>query len=78
MNREEIYEAMSKFEQENVLLTTSDGKEYIGYIDVFESRYDNEDDDPPFAGQGSICFYSDDGDSMLLYEEHIKSIKRKP
>lgn len=75
MNREEIYEAMYEGEQEHVKLVTSEGKEYTGYIDVFESRSDNEEDDPPFTGMGSICFYPDEGEPMLLYEVHIASIE---
>ena len=68
------YLVMSMSDQQRVSLATKEGKHFAGYVDVFESRFDNEDDDY-CAGQGSICFYPDDGDPMLLYEENIQSIE---
>ena len=75
MSAEEIYAAMFEGEQKRVSLVDAEGDEYTGFVDVFESRYDNEDDEPPFSGQGSICFFPDDAPPMLLYESVIKSIK---
>ena len=74
MSKEEVYAVMCASDQRRVLLITNEGKQYIGFVDVFESRLDNEDDESDCAGQGSICFYPDDGEPMLLYEDDIKHI----
>lgn len=46
----------------NVIVTFSDGSTQIGYVDTYESRYDND-------GEASICFAGENGE-MLIIEEH--------
>ena len=46
----------------NVTLVYKDGKRLKGFIDTYESRYDND-------GEASVCFAGEDGE-MLIVEEH--------
>ena len=62
-----IMEQMEECEQCMVTVVTSDGKTLHGYVDVFETRYDND-------GESSICFAGDEGDMLILEESDIKSI----
>ena len=76
MDKEEIYRTMGESDGNHATVETKDGKSIPGYVDVFESRYDNEDeDDEEIRGKGTICFYPNDGDPMLLTEDDISSIK---
>ena len=62
-----IMEQMAECEQRMVTVVTSEGKTLHGYVDVFETRYDND-------GEASICFAGDKGDMLILEESDIKSI----
>lgn len=46
----------------DVTLVYKDGRKLKGYIDTYESRYDND-------GEASICFEGEHGE-MLIVEEH--------
>jgi hypothetical protein len=46
----------------DVILVYKDGHKLKGYIDTYESRYDND-------GEASICFAGENGE-MLIVEEH--------
>lgn len=48
--------------QNNVTLVYKDGRRVKGFIDTYESRYDND-------GEASICFAGEDGE-MIIVEEH--------
>lgn len=74
MTKEEILGVMSGSEGCNVEITDVNGKEIVGYVDLYESRFDNSDDDVN-AGEASICVDSDDENSYVLYERDIKKIK---
>lgn len=74
MNKDEILEVMSESEGLNVEITDAKGDKITGYVDLFETRYDNSDDDVN-AGEASICVDGDDGNSYLLYESDIEEIK---
>ena len=62
-----IMEQMAECEQHMVTVTTNDGRKIHGYVDVFESRYDND-------GEASICFAGDGGQMLILEESDIRSI----
>ena len=59
---DDILEKMRDAEQCNVTLIFRNGNRLKGYVDVFESRYDND-------GEASICFAGENGE-MLIVEEH--------
>ena len=65
--RDSVMKQMAECEQSVVTIVTDDGKTLHGYVDVFESRYDND-------GEASICFAGDDGEMLILEEHDIKSI----
>lgn len=62
-----IMNKMADYEQQDVLLTFNDGKKIEGYIDVFESRYDND-------GEASICFAGVHGEMLIVEESEIADI----
>lgn len=64
---DEIMIKMSDFQQENVDIVLKNGEKLHGFIDVFESRYDND-------GEASICFASDDGKMLIIEEGEIENI----
>lgn len=57
-----ILEKMQDAEQCNATIVYKDGSRLKGYVDVYESRYDND-------GEASICFAGENGE-MLIVEEH--------
>lgn len=59
---DEILLKMSDGCQSNVTLVYKDGRRVRGFIDTYESRYDND-------GEASICFANEDGE-LLIVEEH--------
>lgn len=65
---DEILEAMEDCEQQNVVVKLTSGEELKGYVDVFESRYDND-------GEASICFAGEDGQMLILEESDIAEIR---
>lgn len=74
MNKQEILDVMSESEGCNIEITDVNGKEIVGYVDLYESRFDNSDDDVN-AGEASICVDTADDNSYMLYESDIKRIK---
>lgn len=74
MNKDEILDVMSESEECIVEITDVKDETIIGYVDLYESRYDNEDDEGN-DGEASICVDTEDGQSYLLYESDIKEIK---
>lgn len=72
MSMEEIINVMSKSDGLRVQCVEKDGESWTGTVDVFESEFDNEDDE--FGGGASICVTRDDGASALVYAEEIESI----
>lgn len=75
MSREEVYARMAESCFRNIEVTLSNGGVVTGYVDVFESRFDNEDDDGELKGKGSICLFPDGEDPMLLIEDDIRDIR---
>lgn len=57
-----ILHKMSDAAQCNVTLVYKDGHKLKGFVDTYESRYDND-------GEASICFAGEHGE-MLIVEEH--------
>lgn len=62
---------MSCSEGKRVKCIEKDGSEWTGVVDVYESAYDNEDDEIKDA---SICVSCDNGSNVLVYAEDIKYI----
>ena len=62
-----IYEMMADCEKKHVTIKTKDGQILYGFVDVFESRYDND-------GEASICFAGDKGEMLIIEEGEISSI----
>lgn len=60
-----IVELMEQSEQKQIKYVDKDGVERKGYVDVFESSYDNDD------GEASICFAGEDGEMLIVYESDI-------
>lgn len=63
-----IVELMEQSEQKQIKYVGKDGVEHKGYVDVFESRYDND-------GEASICFAGEDGEMLIVYESEIESLE---
>lgn len=66
-----IMEKMADSEGKNVKLIFKDGKELEGYVDVYESRYDND-------GDASICFAGNNGDMLIVEESELENIVDLP
>lgn len=63
-----ILELMIQSEQKRIKYVDKGGAEHTGYVDVYESRYDND-------GEASICFAGEDGEMLIVYESEIESIE---
>ncbi|MBQ4121609.1 MAG: hypothetical protein IJD35_06310 [Clostridia bacterium] len=63
-----ILELMIQSEQKQIKYVDKDGVEHKGYVDVYESRYDND-------GEASICFAGENGEMLIVYESEIESIE---
>lgn len=74
MTKEEILDVMSESEGCNVEIIDVNDEKIVGYVDLYETRFDNSDDDVN-AGEASICVDVDDENSYMLYESDIKEIK---
>ena len=72
MSVAEVTKVMSESEGLKVQCVEKDGESWTGVVEVFESEFDNEDDE--FGGGASICVTRDDGTSALVYAEEIESI----
>lgn len=72
MSIAEVTQVMSESEGLRVQCVEKDGESWTGVVDVFESEFDNEDDE--FGGGASICVTRDDGMDALVYAEEIESI----
>ena len=75
MSEDEILEVMEESEDHSVKVVDEKGQVFEGIVDLYESRYDNEDDDEPYAGEASISMECDDGSLVTLYESDISSIE---
>ena len=73
MNKEETHNIMRKSRKHRVRITDVNNKVVEGTVMVFESRFDNSDDDD-FPGEASIIVWGDDGLNYLLCESDIKKI----
>ena len=65
-----IIEKMWDCEQYRAVVSLADGRVLHGFVDVFESRYDND-------GEASICFASEDGEMLILEESDILDIRKE-
>ncbi len=73
---DEIYEKMYQSEGKRIRVTTKDGESYTGFVSVFESRIETEEDEGIYFGVGTILFDPDDDDGpSLLCEFHIDAIE---
>lgn len=68
MMNDKLMKEMYECQQKMATVITSDGRTLHGFVDVFETRYDND-------GEASICFAGDGGAMLILEESDIKSIK---
>lgn len=62
---------MSEGAQCNVTLVYRDGTQLNGFIDTYESRYDND-------GEASICFAGENGEMFIVEEHEIDDIIIEP
>ena len=51
----------------NAVVTFADGNTMNGYVDNYESRYDND-------GEASICFAGENGEMIIIEEHEISDI----
>lgn len=72
MNREDIVDVMWEADGQRIHCVEINGDEWTGYVDVFESAFDNEDDERQGA---SICVQRDDGYNVIVYEDDIEKIE---
>ena len=75
MTKEEILKIMEESEDHKVKVENARGETIEGIVDLYESRFDNEDDEEPYKGEASICLDEESGEGWLLYESDIKSIE---
>ena len=68
MMNDEIMEQMGDCEQRDVEIVLKNGNKIKGFVDVYESRYDND-------GEASICFAGDNGEMLIIEEGEIESIR---
>ena len=68
MDNEQIIELMEQSEQHHIEYTDTDGVVRSGFVDVYESRYNND-------GEASICFAGDDGEMLIVEESDILDIE---
>lgn len=62
-------EIMEDSQHCRVEYTDTDGNKHTGYVEIYETPYDNDGD------EGSICIDRDDGCSLCLYESDILDIR---
>lgn len=62
-----ILDKMYDAEQCNATLVFKDGRTLHGYVDVYESRYDND-------GEASICFAGENGENTIVYESELEDV----
>lgn len=74
MSVEEIRQIMGESDQKRIEYIDTDGVKHIGYVDVYESPYDNGDEDGN-DGEASICFDGDDGEMLVVFESEIREIR---
>lgn len=77
MPKEEIYDTMWDSEEHNVEITTKAGNTINGYVDLFESREDNSDDDVN-PGEASVSILEKEKNkewSYVVYEDDIQDIR---
>lgn len=75
MTKEKILAIMEDSEGRKVEVIDAKNETFVGVVDLFESRYDNSDDEEPYTGEASICIDCDDDICCELYESDIKEIK---
>ena len=68
MNKTEILKIMEESDQRRIEYTDKNGIVRTGYVDVYESRYDNE-------GEASLCFAGDEGEMLIVNESDITYIR---
>ncbi len=73
MTREEIVAIMQRSVEQRVRVRETDGLEWTGVVDEYESDYDNEDNDD--VPDHSILATRDDGCGVLVYAEEIEHIE---
>lgn len=75
MSKEDTLSVMEESEDRRVKVVDVKGSTFTGVVDLFESRYDNIDDDEPYSGEASICIDCGNDEFCGLYESDIESIK---
>lgn len=68
MNKTEILEIMEESDQRRIEYIDKNDITYKGYVDVYESRDDNE-------GEASLCFAGDEGEMLIVNESDIVDIR---
>lgn len=68
MNKTEILKIMEESDQRRIEYTDKNGIVHTGYVDVYESRDDNE-------GDASLCFAGDEGEMLIVNESDITNIR---
>lgn len=64
----DLLHLMAQSEQKRIRYTDKRGSIREGFVDVFETRYDND-------GEASICFAGDRGEMLIVYESEIESLE---
>lgn len=70
MSIEEIQETMANSDQRRIEYVDKEGNTHTGFVDVYESAYDNDEYD-----ESSLCFAGDDGEMIIVWEHDIESIR---
>lgn len=68
MDNEQILALMEQSEQHHIEYTDTNGVVRRGFVDVYESRYEND-------GEASICFAGDEGEMLIVEESDIVNIE---
>ena len=74
MTIDEIRDIMEDGQQGRIEYIDKDGVKHTGYVDVYESPYDNGDEDGN-DGEASICFDGDNGEMLVVFESEIQKIR---
>lgn len=62
-----IIDKMADAQQCDAILVYKDGHKLKGFVDVYESRYDND-------GDASICFEGEHGERLIVEEHELDDV----
>lgn len=70
MNATDIRNTMAESDQRRIEYTDKEGVTRTGFVDTYESEYDNDECD-----ECSLCFAGDDGEMLIVWEHDIENIR---